>query len=155
MIEYTHVIASIDPDHPVPLAGRAGEARITNHVHDSLEANILAMFDAGACNAVFISIDAVFVGRELSDALLEACAGFGVNDTCFMLLIAMPASKRPGLRVLRGSLLVGYVCADTMVGTTVVASSRMKPRIIHIEVYSRGRDVGRFTLGRAATASAS
>src|SRR5689334_13096118 len=63
-------------------------------------------------------------------------AGFFTNDTCFMPLIAMPASKRPGLRVLRGSLLLGYVCADTMVGTTVVASSRMEPRIIRIEVCS-------------------
>ena len=74
MMAYTHVIASIDPDHPVPLAGRAGGARITNHVHDPLEANILAIFEAGACNAVFISIDALFVGHELSDALLAACA---------------------------------------------------------------------------------
>src|SRR5678816_3292964 len=72
-------------------------------------------------------------------------AGFFTNDTCFMPLIAMPASKRPGLRVLRGSLLLGYVCAATMVGTTVVASSRMEPRIIRIEVYSGGGDVGRFT----------
>src|SRR4051812_27826618 len=82
-------------------------------------------------------------------------AGFFTNDTCFMLLIAMPASKRPGLRVLRGSLLVGYVCADTMVGTTVVASSRTKPRIIRIEFCSGGGDVGRFTVGGVATASAS
>src|SRR5687767_9081509 len=63
-------------------------------------------------------------------------AGFGVNDTCFMLLIAMPASKRPGVRLVRGSLLVGYVCADTMVGTTVVASSRTKPRFIRIGTHS-------------------
>src|SRR5690348_14895907 len=63
-------------------------------------------------------------------------AGFFTNATCFMLLIAMPASKRPGLRVLRGSLLVGYVCADNRVGTTVVASIRIEPRIIRIEVYS-------------------
>src|SRR5688572_27877540 len=62
-------------------------------------------------------------------------AGFGVNDTCFMLLIAMPASNRPGLRSVRGSF-VGYVCAGTMVGTTVVASSRMKPRIIRIGTHS-------------------
>src|SRR5215212_4380586 len=82
-------------------------------------------------------------------------AGFFTNDTCFMLLIAMPASKRPGLRVLRGSLLVGYVCADTMVGTTVVVSSRTKPRIIRIEFTPGGGDVGRFTLRGAATASAS
>src|SRR5688500_10129640 len=68
-------------------------------------------------------------------------AGFGVNDTCFMLLIAMPASKRPGLRSVRGSL-VGYVCANTMVGTTVVARSRMKPRIIRIGTLSSGGTCG-------------
>src|SRR5688500_13404396 len=66
-------------------------------------------------------------------ATVSNSAGFFTNDTCFMLLIAMPASNRPGLRSVRGSLLVGYVCADIMVGTTVVASNRMKPRVIRIE----------------------
>ena len=85
-------------------------------------------------------------------AAVSKAAGFFTNDTCFMFLIAMPASKRPGLRSVRGSTLVGYVCADTMVGTTVVASNRMKPRIIRIETHSEGGDLGRFTLGGAATA---
>ena len=55
-------------------------------------------------------------------AAVSNAAGFFTNDTCLMLLIAVPASNRPGLRVLRGSFLLGYVCADDMVGTTVVAS---------------------------------
>jgi hypothetical protein len=109
MIEYTHVIASIDPDHPVPLAGRAGEARITKHVHDPLEANILAIFDASACNAVFISIDAVFVGRELSDALLEACAGFGVNAQS-VLIVASHTHSAPALENTKP--LLGVRCDD-------------------------------------------
>jgi hypothetical protein len=109
MIAYTHVVASIDPDHPVPLAGRAGGARITNHVHDPLEANVLAIFDAGACNAVFISIDAVFVGRELSDALLEACGGFGVNAQS-VLIVASHTHSAPALENTKP--LLGVRCDD-------------------------------------------
>jgi len=68
-------------------------------------------------------------------AVVSKAAGFFTNDTCFMLLIAMPASNRPGLRVLLGSLLVGYVCAGTSIGTTVTAvSSRRKPRVSLIGV---------------------
>ena len=109
MIEYTHVVASIDPDHPVPLAGRAGEARITKRVHDPLEANILAIFDAAACNAVLISIDAVFVGRELSDALLEACTGFGVNAQS-VLIVASHTHSAPALENTKP--LLGVRCDD-------------------------------------------
>lgn len=96
MIEYAHIAVSIDPDHPVPLAGRAGGARITMAVHDPLEANILAIFEAGVCRAVFISIDAVFVGRELSDALLKACAKFGV-DPHAVLIVASHTHSAPAL----------------------------------------------------------
>src|SRR3954468_22801219 len=49
------------------------------------------------------------------------CAGFGVNDTRRMLLAAVPASKRPGLRLLRGSAALGYVCADMSAGAAMVA----------------------------------
>src|SRR5258708_13605929 len=38
-------------------------------------------------------------------------AAFGVNETRRMPLSAEPASSRPGLRPLRGSFPVGYVCA--------------------------------------------
>src|ERR1035437_5099812 len=40
------------------------------------------------------------------------CAGFFENDTSFMLLDVVPASKRPGFRLLRGSVVLGYVCDD-------------------------------------------
>ncbi|MEP6836616.1 MAG: hypothetical protein ABJA75_01080 [Bradyrhizobium sp.] len=96
MIETTHISVSIDPDHPVPLGGRAGGARITADVHDSLETNILAIFETGMCKAIFISIDAVFVGRELSDALLKACAGFGVDPQA-VLIVASHTHSAPAL----------------------------------------------------------
>ncbi len=44
---------------------------------------------------------------NVSPRTVSSWAGLGENDTCFMPLIAMPASKRPGLSVLRGSLLDG------------------------------------------------
>jgi hypothetical protein len=109
MIEYTQVVASIDPDHPVPLAGRAGQARITNQVHDSLEANILAIFDAGACKTVLISIDALFVGRELSDALLAVCADFGVSAQS-VLVVASHTHSAPALENTKP--LLGARCDD-------------------------------------------
>jgi hypothetical protein len=109
MIEYTHVVASIDPDHPVPLAGQAGAARVTANVHDSLEANILAIFEAGACRAVFISIDVLFVGRELSDAILDACAGFGVSAQS-VLVVASHTHSAPALENTKPHL--GIRCDD-------------------------------------------
>jgi hypothetical protein len=109
MIETTHMAASIDPDHPVPLGGRAGGARITADVHDPLEANILAIFETGLCKAVFISIDAVFVGRELSDALLKACAGFGVDPQA-VLIVASHTHSAPALE--RTKPLLGARCDD-------------------------------------------
>src|SRR5437016_6270381 len=55
-------------------------------------------------------------------------AGFGENDTRRMLLAAVPASNRPGLRLLRGSEALGYVCADTSAGRARVA---MRPIRLH------------------------
>ena len=109
MIAYTHIVASIDPDHAVPLAGRAGGARVTSDVHDFLEANILAIFEAGACRAVFISIDAVFVGRELSDALLKVCSDFGVNPQS-VLIVASHTHSAPALENTKP--LLGQRCDD-------------------------------------------
>jgi hypothetical protein len=109
MIEYSHIAVSIDPDHALPLGGRAGGARITGEVHDPLEANILAIFETGACRTVFISIDAVFVGRELSDILLRTCAGFGVSEQS-VLIVASHTHSAP---VLEGSKpLLGARCDD-------------------------------------------
>jgi hypothetical protein len=109
MMEYAHSVASLDPDHPVPLAGQAGGARIADIVHDPLEANVLAVFDAGACKAVFISIDALFVGRELSDLLLKTCAGFGV-DGHSVLIVASHTHSAPALENTKP--LLGARCDD-------------------------------------------
>src|ERR1700722_2417280 len=56
------------------------------------------------------------------------CGGFGENDTGCMPLAAVPASSRPGLRLARGSLVLGYVCADARAGATAVA---MRPISFH------------------------
>src|SRR5262249_7381903 len=45
-------------------------------------------------------------------------AGFLENETSRMLLAASPPSRRPGLSPLRGSLLLGYVCAARSDGRT-------------------------------------
>src|SRR4051812_19887947 len=50
-------------------------------------------------------------------------AGFFVNDTCRMLLIATPASSSPAFRPLRGSSPLGYVCAESLGATTSASST--------------------------------
>ncbi len=109
MIGYTHISVSIDPDHQVPLGGRAGGERVTADIHDPLEANILAIFETGVCKAVFISVDAVFIGRELSDALLKACAGFGVDPQA-VLIVASHTHSAPALESTKP--LLGTRCDD-------------------------------------------
>src|SRR5438874_2710136 len=51
------------------------------------------------------------------------CAGFGENETRRMFLAAVSASSRPALSPLRGSLLLGYVCAVRSDGTMRGATS--------------------------------
>ena len=48
-----------------------------------------------------------------------------------------PAIRQP-LRLLRGSVVLGYVCAAMKLGTMEVASSRMKPRVLRIEITPGG-----------------
>src|ERR1039458_1912065 len=109
MIEFSHGFVSIGSDRPVPLAGRAGSPRVVGDAEGTLEANILAVFSEGVCRAVFVSIDALFVGRELSDILLSACADFGVaNET--VLITATHTHTAPALENTKPAL--GRRCDD-------------------------------------------
>lgn len=86
MIEFSHGSVSIAPTRAVPLAGWAGEARLTKDLFGTLEANVLAVFSNSVCSAVFVSIDVLFVGRELSDIILSICSEFGVPSSCVLIL---------------------------------------------------------------------
>jgi hypothetical protein len=96
MIEFAHRSVSIAPDRPVPLAGRAGSSGVVGDVHGTLEANILAIFSDSLCRVVIISIDALFVGRELTDILLSTCAEFGVAGQS-VLIVATHTHSAPAL----------------------------------------------------------
>lgn len=86
MIEFSHGSISIAPTRAVPLAGKSGEARLTQDLYGTLEANVLALFSKGVCSAVLVSIDVLFVGRELSDIILSVCSEFGVPSSCVLIL---------------------------------------------------------------------
>jgi hypothetical protein len=103
MIEFAHGSVSITPEQPVPLAGRAGPPRVVGDAHSTLEANILAIFFGCICHAVLISIDAVFVGRELSDIILSTCADLGVPNHC-VLIVATHTHSSPALESTKPAL---------------------------------------------------
>ena len=109
MIEFSHGFVSIGCDRPVPLAGRAGPPRVAGDVQGALEASILAVFSAGVCRSVFVSIDALFVGRELSDILLSACAALGVASET-VLITATHTHSAPALENTKPAL--GHRCDD-------------------------------------------
>ncbi len=55
------------------MGGRAGEPCLTQHAHGRLEANIVA-FGLGEGAVVLVSVDTLFLGRELTESILKACA---------------------------------------------------------------------------------
>jgi hypothetical protein len=141
MIEFSHGFVSISPDRPVPLAGRAGSPRVVGDVQGTLEANILAVFSEGICRAVFVSIDAVFVGRELSDILLSACADFGVaNET--VLIVATHTHSAPALENTKPAL--GSRCDDHF------ADVRKKLTRLVSDVLTARPQQGKITKGRSS-----
>jgi hypothetical protein len=96
MIGFAHGFISIAPERPVPLAGRAGPPRIVGDVQGALEASVLAVFFGSVCRAVLISIDALFVGRELSDIILSTCSDLGVPNHS-VLIVATHTHSSPAL----------------------------------------------------------
>ncbi|MGZ9141852.1 MAG: hypothetical protein ACXW4O_05915 [Candidatus Binatia bacterium] len=140
MIEFSHGFVSINPDRLVPLAGRAGSPRVVGEIHDALEANILAVFSEGICRAVFISIDAVFVGRELSDILLSACADFGVASET-VLIVASHTHSAPALENTKPAL--GPRCDDHF------ADVRKKLTRLVSDVLAGRPQQGKITKGRS------
>jgi hypothetical protein len=94
MIGFVDRVVSIDPDRVVPLAGR-GPSRIGQRRHDALEANILILHQDGD-RAVVISVDALFVGRKLSDAIVETCVTAGVPQER-ILIVASHTHSAPAM----------------------------------------------------------
>src|SRR4051812_47110546 len=78
------------------------------------------------------------------------CAGLGENDTRRMLLAATPASRRPGLRLLRGSDALGYDCADASAGATRVAMSTSVLHELRIRTNS-GDECGGASTGKGGS----
>jgi neutral ceramidase len=62
------------------LAGYAGSERRTTETHEPLEVSVLALFEERAPACVLISVDALFVGRAVTDACLTALAAAGVSE---------------------------------------------------------------------------
>lgn len=140
MIEFSHGFVSIGSDRPVPLAGRAGSPRVVGDGDGTLEANILAVFSEGACQAVFVSIDALFVGRELSDILLSACADFGVASEA-VLITATHTHTAPALENTKPAL--GQRCDDHF------ADVRKKLTRLVSDVLTARPKQGKLTKGRS------
>ncbi|MBR0846711.1 hypothetical protein JQ543_03060 [Bradyrhizobium diazoefficiens] len=103
MLEFAHGHVSIAPVRPVPLAGWAGGVRIGQDLSGSLEANILAIFSQGICSAVLVSIDVLFVGRELSEKILTVCHEFSVPSSC-VLILATHTHSAPALEATKPKL---------------------------------------------------
>ncbi|THD52945.1 MAG: hypothetical protein E8A46_12055 [Bradyrhizobium sp.] len=141
MIEFSQGFVSIGSDRPVPLAGRAGSPRVVGDVEGTLEANMLAVFSEGACRAVFVSIDALFVGRELSDILLSACADFGVANEA-VLITATQTHSAPALEDTKPAL--GRRCDDHF------ADVRKKLTRLVSDVLTARPQQGKVTKGRSA-----
>src|SRR5215207_8823924 len=69
-------------------------------------------------------------------------AGLGVNETRRMFFETVSASSRPGLSLLRGSSLLGYVCAARSDGMMSGATSANALRAKCIGMGSGWRRVG-------------
>ncbi|MCS3726379.1 hypothetical protein [Bradyrhizobium betae] len=109
MISFSHGSVSIAPNRPVPLAGWAGAARVTDELFGTLEANVLVVSAAGFPRAVLISIDALFVGRKLSDAILSVCGEFSIPSSC-VLIVASHTHFAPPLEA--DKPMLGLSCED-------------------------------------------
>jgi len=141
LIEFSHGFVSIAPEGPSSLGGRAGPPRIAEKAHGTLEASILAVFFSGAYRAVFISIDVLFVGRELTDLLLSSCAGFGVPNQC-VLIVATHTHTAPVLEDTKP--LLGALCPVHFAGV------RKKLIGLLSDVLSAPPQEGKLTKGRSS-----
>jgi hypothetical protein len=96
MIAFAAGRVSITPRFPIALAGRGGPPRVAYSAHDELEVNVVAVAENGRYVSVLVSIDALFVGRELSDLILSECGRFGVPNEA-VLIVASHTHSAPAL----------------------------------------------------------
>lgn len=102
MLNFSHAVVPISPVHRLLLAGRP-ESRTWQTKHDELEANIVVM-SAGNRRAVFVSVDALFVGARLSDEIVRACAGI---DPSAVVIVASHTHSAPALEATKPLLGLG------------------------------------------------
>lgn len=123
MISFSHSSVSIAPNRPVPLAGWAGAARVTDELFGTLEANILVVSSAGLSRAVLVSIDALFVGRKLSDAILSVCGEFAIPSSC-VLIVASHTHFAPPLEA--DKPILGLSCEEHVLDVSRRLTSKLR-----------------------------
>lgn len=72
-------VVDLTPETAVPMGGHQGDDRLTKHRYGQLEANILVV-GRGTESVVLVSVDTLFVGPDLTRAIVETCyREFGVG----------------------------------------------------------------------------
>lgn len=77
-------MVSINPKHPVSLAGRGGPARVTSRIHDGVEANVVLLPCADGRSIAIVALDALFGSVELREAIITRTANDAIADVVLM-----------------------------------------------------------------------
>jgi hypothetical protein len=132
----------------VPLAGYEGRSKPHAAVHSQLEANILVAFEGDEPVCAIVSIDALFVGLEISNALLAAFARHGISQER-VLIVASHTHFAPALETTKPLLGKGDSAHIDWVKRRLVdaVDALMRGKRLETSV-AVGHGTGRFSINR-------
>lgn len=87
----------ITPELPVELAGYSGPRRVSRNARGRLEANAV-LIQAGSSRLLLVSLDLLYVGKDLAEAVCDRAAAHGIPAECVVVLAShthfAPATDR-------------------------------------------------------------
>jgi hypothetical protein len=148
MLSFACSSTVLTPVRPTPLAGYAGRLEPHNAIHSQLEANILVAFEEDKPACAVVSIDALFVGLEISNALLGAFEQHGLSQER-VLILASHTHFAPALETTKPQLGKADPSHIAWVRFRLLAAVEALMRAPRFEAsVAIGHEAGRFSVNR-------